>query len=111
LPATWVVGAAEQAELALVVQRQDVGQRRRLEDVTTVGDERFIATLRDAHVAERRPSLACGRAPRCQLTGFGAAVDLDQRPAHFLLGQRGELRRQRRSGAQQQIDLRQFHAG
>ena len=108
-----VVGAAEQAKAPCVDEVQHIGQRRGLRDVAALHDE-GLALRRRLHLqpqlAQRRPHLAGGGAPRRDLAGFGAAVNLDQGRAQRGLGLRGELRRQGCRGREHEIDHGQFDA-
>ena len=112
-----VVGAAQQLEVACVVQLQHVGQHRGFEHVAArdhaaavVGGAALGGCRRQAQRAQRLPGLPGGRAAARHLAGLGAAVDLDERPLQPGLGLRGQLRRQRRGGRQRQRHRRQRQA-
>ena len=105
-----VVGAAEQAEAIRSQHLEHVGQRRRLGHVATA-HPRVIVVAVERQAGEGVP-LGAGRgAPGRHLAGLGAAVDLDQRRGEGRLGACRELRRQRRGGAEDQLDLRHGQAG
>src|SRR5438876_12454369 len=66
--------------------------------------------LSNAELAKHLPLERRDGAPRGNLAGLGAAVDLVQWYAKARFGQRGELRRKRRRRAKQEIERRHLGA-
>ena len=104
-----VVAAAEQAEGLRAGHFEHVGQAHRLQHVAAA-DHRIGAVAADRQAAEDAPFRPGRGLPGGDLAGFGAAVDLDQGCTKGRLGSGRELRRQRRSRADDEGQRRQLEA-